>query len=156
MQYTEQLVSAIKTAADLFISIRDYRSFSLSRNKRINWKPSSGKSQENEYYKRLVYKQFVQVSGLSGTQFLSYLRKRFTHLCWALYGDAILVYRFGAPILLILYTYSLFDLPQNTNNDKTRQAQKETTRLIDIGLPQSKNKVNSNSKARIESKIQWR
>ena len=34
------------------------------------------------------------------------------------------------------------------------EAQKETMRLIDFGLPQSKNKVNSNSKARIESKIQ--
>ena len=34
------------------------------------------------------------------------------------------------------------------------EAQKETMRLIDIGLPQSKNKVNSNGKARIESKIQ--
>ena len=31
-------------------------------------------------------------------QFLSYLPKRFTHLCRALYGDAILVYRFGSPI----------------------------------------------------------
>ena len=60
---------------------------------------------------------------------------------------------------------TLFDLPQNKNNDKTRgsytkanesgeEAQKETMRLIDIGLPQSKNRVNSNSKARIESKIQ--
>ena len=49
-------------------------------------------------YKRLIYKQFVQVSGLCGPQFLSYLPKRFTHLCRALYGDVILVYRFGAPI----------------------------------------------------------
>ena len=31
-------------------------------------------------YKRLIYKQFVQVSGLCGLQFLSYLPKRFTHL----------------------------------------------------------------------------
>ena len=43
-------------------------------------------------YKRLIYKQFFQVSGLCGPQFLSYLPKRFTHLCRALYGDAILVY----------------------------------------------------------------
>ena len=54
-------------------------------------------------YKRLihVYKQFVQVSGLCGPQFLSNwcLPKCFTQLCRALYGDAILVYRFGAPIL---------------------------------------------------------
>ena len=49
-------------------------------------------------YKRLMYKQFVQVWGLCGPQFLSYLPKRLTHLCRALYGDAILVYRFGAPI----------------------------------------------------------
>ena len=49
-------------------------------------------------YKRLIYKQFVQVSGLCGSQFLSYFPKRFMHLCRALYGDAILVYRFGAPI----------------------------------------------------------
>ena len=49
-------------------------------------------------YKRLIYKQFVQDSGLCGPQFLSYLPKRFTHLCRALYGDAILVHRFGAPI----------------------------------------------------------
>ena len=45
-----------------------------------------------------MYKQFVQVSGLCGPQFLSYLPKRFTYLCRALYGDAMLVYRFGAPI----------------------------------------------------------
>ena len=40
-------------------------------------------------YKRLTYKQFVQVSGLFGPQFLSYLPKRSTHLCRALYGDDI-------------------------------------------------------------------
>ena len=49
-------------------------------------------------YKRLIFKQFVQVSGLYGPQFLSYLPKRFTHLCRALYGDAMLVHRFDAPI----------------------------------------------------------
>ena len=37
-------------------------------------------------YKRLLYKQLVQVSGLCGPQFLSYLPKRFTHLCRALYS----------------------------------------------------------------------
>ena len=41
-------------------------------------------------YKRLIYKQFIQVSGLCGPQFLSYLPKLFTHLCRALYGDATL------------------------------------------------------------------
>ena len=44
-----------------------------------------------KYYKRLIYKQFVQISGLCGPQFLSYLPKHFTHLCRALYGDAPLV-----------------------------------------------------------------
>ena len=39
-------------------------------------------------YKRLVYKQFVQISRLCGPQFLSNLAKRFTQLCRALYGDA--------------------------------------------------------------------
>ena len=50
-----------------------------------------------KYYNRLIYKQFV--SGLCGPQFLRFfLPKRFTHLRRASYGDAILVYRFGAPI----------------------------------------------------------
>ena len=49
-------------------------------------------------YKRLIFKQLVQVSGLCGPKFLSYLPKRSTHLCRALYGDAMLVHRFGAPI----------------------------------------------------------
>ena len=56
------------------------------------------KAKKMKCYKRQIYKQFVQVSDLSGTQFLSYLPKRFTHLCGALYGDAILVYRFAASI----------------------------------------------------------
>ena len=54
--------------------------------------------------------------------------------------------------------FYLFVLPQNTNNDKKKQdshtkaneSGTETRGLIDIGLPQ----VNSNSKTRIESKIQ--
>ena len=39
-------------------------------------------------------------------------------------------------------------------NESGEEAQNETMRLIDIGLPQSKKKVSSNSKARIESKMQ--
>ena len=34
----------INTKKDFMV----YRSFSLSRNKKLNWKPSSGRSQENE------------------------------------------------------------------------------------------------------------
>ena len=49
-------------------------------------------------YERLIFKQFVQVSGLCGSQFQSYLPKRFPHLCRALYGDAILVHSFAAPM----------------------------------------------------------
>ena len=45
-------------------------------------------------YKRLIYKHFLPVSDLCCPQFLSYLPKRFTQL----YGDAILVHCFGAPI----------------------------------------------------------
>ena len=56
-----------------------YRLFLLSCNKKINWKPSSGRSQEMKCSKRLIHKQFVQVSGLCGPQFLSYLPKRFMH-----------------------------------------------------------------------------
>ena len=74
----------------LSVPLYHYRSFSLSRNKRINWTPSSGRSQTKKQNK-----QFVQVSGLCGSQFMSYLPKRFTLLCRALYGDAIII---GAPI----------------------------------------------------------
>ena len=49
-------------------------------------------------YKRLIHEQVLQVSGLCGTPFLSYLLKLFTQLYRALYGVAMLVYHFGAPI----------------------------------------------------------
>ena len=52
-----------------------------------------------KWYKRLTYKQFVQVSGLCGPHFLSYLPKRFTQLCRALFGNAILVDRFRPPLV---------------------------------------------------------
>ena len=78
------------------------RSFSLSRNKHVT-KTYIGNRRAEEAkkmkcYKRLIYKQFVQISGPSGPQFLSYLPKRFTHLCRALYGDTILVYSFSTQI----------------------------------------------------------
>ena len=85
----------------LLIQRKKSRSFFLStvRNKhgakKKNWKPSSGRSQEKECYKRLIYKQFVQISGLRSPQFPSYFPKHFTHLCNALYGDAMLVDCFG-------------------------------------------------------------
>ena len=45
-------------------------------------------AKKTKCYKRLIYKQFVQVSGLCDPQFLSYLPKRITYHCRALYGDA--------------------------------------------------------------------
>ena len=54
-----------------------------------------------------MYKSFVQVSGLCGPQFLIYLLKRFTNLCRALYGDTVLLHRFGAPIWLLEITFSI-------------------------------------------------
>ena len=47
--------------------------------------------------KRVIVQQFVQVSGLCGPQFLSYLPKCFMHLC----RDAILVHCFGALIKIM-------------------------------------------------------
>ena len=43
----------------------------------------------------ILHEQFVQVSGLCGPQILSYLPTLFTHLCRALYGDPIMVYRWS-------------------------------------------------------------
>ena len=75
------------------------RSFSLCHEtkKSIGNRPVE-EAKKMKCYKRPIYKQFFQVRGLCGPQFLSYLPKRFTHLCKALYGDAILVNGFGAPI----------------------------------------------------------
>ena len=50
-------------------------------------------------YKKLIYKQFVQIYGLCGPQFVSYLLKHLTHLSRASYGDdTILVDSFGPPV----------------------------------------------------------
>ena len=60
-------------------------SFSLSHNKHGEKNKSGNRpvkgAKKTKCYKRLIYKQFFQVSGLYGPQFLSYLPKRFTHLC---------------------------------------------------------------------------
>ena len=77
------LLQPIKTR--IFVAAN--RSFSLSRNKHCTKKNIGNCSVEEakkmKCYKRLIYKHFVQTSGLSGQQFLSYLPKRFTHLCRA-------------------------------------------------------------------------
>jgi len=49
-------------------------------------------------YKRLINKRLLQVSGLCGTPFLSYLPKRSTQIYRAQYADAILVSFRGIPI----------------------------------------------------------
>ena len=78
------------------------QSFSLSRNKHGTKKQIVNRPVEEakkmKCYKRLMYKQFVQVSGPCGPQFLSYLPRHFTHHFRALYGDAIFVYCFGIQI----------------------------------------------------------
>ena len=79
--------------------LSQYRSFSLSRNKKIGNRPVE-EAWKMKYYKGIIFKQIVQISGLCGLQFLSYLPKRFTHLSRAFYGDTILVHSFGAPIWL--------------------------------------------------------
>ena len=74
------------------------RTFSLSRNKKKktgNLPVEEAKKLKVKCHKRLIYKQFIQVSDFCGPQFLSYLPKRFTHLCRALYRDPILVYIVG-------------------------------------------------------------
>ena len=78
--------------------VSPYRSFHCHAEKEYIGNHPVEEAKKTKSYKRLIYKQFVQVSGPCGSQFLSYLPKRFTYLCRALYGDAILVYRFGAPI----------------------------------------------------------
>ena len=71
----------------------------LNKAQKYKLEPSSGRSQENEMLQKTNnFKQFVQVSGLCGPQFLSYLPKYFAHHCRALYGDAIFVYSFGTQI----------------------------------------------------------
>ena len=53
-------------------------------------------AQKMKCYKRLIYKLFVQVSSLCGLQFLSYLQKRFTHLCMETrYWCTVLVHQYG-------------------------------------------------------------
>ena len=88
----------------LFIQRKKSRSFFLStvRNKQgakkyIGNRPVA-EAKKKKCYKRLKYKQFVQIPGLCSPQFPSYFPKHFTHLCRALYGDAILVDSFGPPI----------------------------------------------------------
>ena len=56
------------------------------------------KKKKMKCYKRLIHKQSLQVSGLCGTPFLSYLPNCFTQLYRALYGVAMLVHHFGAHI----------------------------------------------------------
>ena len=76
-----------------------YKSLSLSRQKKQIGNCPVEEAKKMRCYKRLMYKQFVKVSCLNcGLQFLSYLPKHFMHLCKALYGDAILVCRFGPPV----------------------------------------------------------
>ena len=71
-------------------------SFSLSRNKRKIGNRPVGESEKMKCFKGLIY--FPSLRSLWPTVSSS-LPKRFTHLCRALYGDAVMMYRFGTPIM---------------------------------------------------------
>ena len=64
--------------------------------------------------------------------------------------------KFTTTQVWLLIDHRLANASYTKANESGKEAQKETMGLIDIGLPQCKNEVNSNSKARIESKIQRR
>ena len=57
------------------------RSFTLSRKKKKIGNRPVEEAKTMKCYKRLVYKQFIQVSGRCRAEFLGYFPKRFTHLC---------------------------------------------------------------------------
>ena len=61
-----------RTVTNCLTSILHFHCYTINTAQKINWKPSSGRSQENDCYRRPIYKQFVQISGLCGPQFLSY------------------------------------------------------------------------------------
>ena len=77
-----------------------------------------------------------------------------------LHGDETKAYLENISVsvsVYLIYHEIQITIKQNSytkTNESGEEAQKETMRLIDIGLPQSKNKVNINGKAWIESKIQ--
>ena len=58
-------------------------------------------------YKRLIYKQFVQVSGLCGPQFLRYLPKRFTLCMETPYWCTVLVMAAGNQQKYQEFTFSI-------------------------------------------------
>ena len=87
----------VKTENTLMRTLKIVFTVTQQQQKKIGNRPLE-EAKKMKCYKRLIDKQFVKVSSLCGPQFLSYLPKRFMHLCRALHGDAILVYRFGPPI----------------------------------------------------------
>ena len=95
-------------------------------------------------YKRLKYKRFFQVSGLCGPKFLSYLPKRFMHLCRALWRRYIgvpfwstnmaaenqqkrLEFTFSKKLFLFTreLAYVRINISSNTWNGYTAENQKE-------------------------------
>ena len=91
--YSVSLYPCIQAAGCEYpLVVSYYSSFSLSRNKHGTKKKTTTRNRRVEEaekmkcYKTLIYKQFVQVSGLCDPQFLSYLPKHLTHLCRAWYG----------------------------------------------------------------------
>ena len=91
--YSVSLYPCIQAAGCEYpLVVSYYSSFSLSSNKhgtkkkKKTIKRSVEEAEKMKCYKTLIYKQFVQVSGLCDPQFLSYLPKHLTHLCRTLYG----------------------------------------------------------------------
>ena len=80
-----QVLSKIERA------LGEYCLFSLSHNQKINLNLLTIKTTIFKYDRRLNNKQFLQVSGLCGAPFESYLLKCSTRIYKAQYGDAMFV-----------------------------------------------------------------
>ena len=74
---------------------------SLSRNKKINWKRPVEEAKKMKCYKTLIYKQFVQVSGLCGPAqsfpvICRNVSRTFVELCMETpYWCTVLVHQYG-------------------------------------------------------------
>ena len=100
--------------------------------------------------------------GLCGPQFLSYLPKRFTHLCRALYGDAILVDSYGSrkstktSVVHFVFIKSLSFLSRaSIRAHKTNKLEVEnsSTCLIPIFLVTEKMKLWQTSLQKVKAKF---
>ena len=76
-------------------------------------------------YKRLIYKKFVQISGLCGPQFLRYLPKCFTHLCSS-FVELCMEKPYWCTVFFTReLAYSPINISSNTWNGHTAENQEE-------------------------------